>query len=240
MHGLVGEVKLIPRRGFTLIELLVSIAIIGILTSILMPSLHKAREITKSAVCMNNLKTCGVGNVMYSDQYNDWAVAQWQKSSGYPRWSQIKPFRSYVGWNKDNVHDWHIPNELACPVGVEKKLSEGLNDTSDNGNAIKAFYSYEHVAIFGNKSYRGMRMGWLTEPSAMGNAADIWKSVRVTKDMMDARHQNKVNFLFFDGHVKGISKNAATAAWGGAHSGSSPWADSSDWTLTDYSSAYNQ
>ena len=42
-------------RKFTLIELLVVIAIIGVLVTILMPSLRKARETAKFAVCKSNL-----------------------------------------------------------------------------------------------------------------------------------------------------------------------------------------
>ena len=45
------------NRKFTLIELLVVISIIGILMSILLPSLARAREVSYSAVCKNNLKT---------------------------------------------------------------------------------------------------------------------------------------------------------------------------------------
>ncbi|MCH2208555.1 MAG: type II secretion system GspH family protein [Lentisphaerales bacterium] len=44
------------KRTFTLIELLVVIAMIGILMTILLPSLSESRERTKSALCMSNQK----------------------------------------------------------------------------------------------------------------------------------------------------------------------------------------
>ena len=48
-----------PRNKFTLIELLVVVAIIGILLSILMPSLSNAREKAMQAVCMSNMSQQG-------------------------------------------------------------------------------------------------------------------------------------------------------------------------------------
>jgi prepilin-type N-terminal cleavage/methylation domain-containing protein len=55
-------------KRFTLIELLVVIAIIGILSSILLPSLQKARMKVKVAVCKNNLKQMVIGQMLYSDE----------------------------------------------------------------------------------------------------------------------------------------------------------------------------
>ena len=54
-------------RKFTLIELLVVVAIIGILASMLLPSLYRAREVTKRAVCMNNQKQIGLYFINYVD-----------------------------------------------------------------------------------------------------------------------------------------------------------------------------
>lgn len=58
-------------KKFSLIELLVVVAIIGILASLLMPSLSRARGEARAAVCKNNLKQAGIALSMYAGDNND-------------------------------------------------------------------------------------------------------------------------------------------------------------------------
>ena len=55
------------RTGFTLIELLVVVAIIALLMSILMPSLHRARKQARAVACLSNLKQWGYIWHMYTE-----------------------------------------------------------------------------------------------------------------------------------------------------------------------------
>jgi prepilin-type N-terminal cleavage/methylation domain-containing protein len=60
------------KKGFTLIELLVVIAIIAILVSILLPSIAKARELARRAVCKTNLKGYVNAFVIYQDVFGEY------------------------------------------------------------------------------------------------------------------------------------------------------------------------
>ena len=59
------------KKGFTLIELLVVIAIIALLVSILLPSLNKARELAKRAICKTRLKGFGTAFEIYASSHKD-------------------------------------------------------------------------------------------------------------------------------------------------------------------------
>jgi prepilin-type N-terminal cleavage/methylation domain-containing protein/prepilin-type processing-associated H-X9-DG protein len=60
-------------KAFTLIELLVVIAIIALLISILLPSLSRARELSKRLVCSSNMKGIGTSAKIYAnDNQEKW------------------------------------------------------------------------------------------------------------------------------------------------------------------------
>ena len=61
---------MIRNKQFTLIELLVVVAIIGILASLLLPSLGNAREAARLKICLNNSKQIGIAANLYSISYD--------------------------------------------------------------------------------------------------------------------------------------------------------------------------
>jgi len=68
-------------KAFTLIELLVVIAIIALLISILLPSLSRARELSKRLVCASNAKGIGTSSKIYgNDNSEKWMIPAFRRA----------------------------------------------------------------------------------------------------------------------------------------------------------------
>jgi prepilin-type N-terminal cleavage/methylation domain-containing protein/prepilin-type processing-associated H-X9-DG protein len=85
------------RLAFTLVELLVVVAIIAILMSLLLPSLGRAKDLTKQTVCAVNTRSLGQAENLFAQDHqnfvqpvsNDFPAGAWVSAAdpGHTRWA---------------------------------------------------------------------------------------------------------------------------------------------------------
>src|SRR3989339_860424 len=88
-------------KHFTLIELLVVIAIIAILAAMLLPALKRARDTTKSIICVNNERQLHLAWSNYCTDYNGalpaYDTMMWGDPSGEGNhWPWVITIRDYL------------------------------------------------------------------------------------------------------------------------------------------------
>lgn len=157
------------RSAFTLVELLVVVAVIGLLVSVLLPSLAAARQSARTTVCSTNLRQIAIGWTIYADQNNGAIVpgrtgrfsdpalnVQWV-GNGYqwrPRW--------YV---RMGAETGFYPFQQPSPDPAEDntKLIDGSKvficpEASERINNRNVGYGYNYQFL-GNTRFRGGQAG---------------------------------------------------------------------------------
>ncbi|WDE96172.1 prepilin-type N-terminal cleavage/methylation domain-containing protein [Lentisphaera profundi] len=123
------------KNFFTLIELLVVIAIIGILASILMPVLGKARQKAILASCTSNYKQYNTALYMFGDDYNNQTPPGGKMTGG--QWDPAEATNSLMVAGKAVGH---IEN-LALYMGVNLDTTSiaTIEESTLNESIMKGF-----------------------------------------------------------------------------------------------------
>jgi prepilin-type N-terminal cleavage/methylation domain-containing protein len=162
--------------GFTLIELLVVVAIIALLISILLPSLARARELSKRTVCAANIKGIGNGFAAYATgNADDWPIPahkapastdvgvcaasfQYEQSIGYSRGFADRPgganpkpdagetFDNDVRMSTTRAFWYMVRSGSASPKSFICPSSEDQANNEDNPQNYWDFGNWDHVA----------------------------------------------------------------------------------------------
>jgi prepilin-type N-terminal cleavage/methylation domain-containing protein len=127
-----------PRAGFTLTELLVVIGVIALLIGILLPTLAKARESSRRAQCLANLRTLGHALTLYANDNKD----KLPNVNGNSTWNDPAA-NDYVmrEFNRTYVKS---PGTFHCPSDVDPVPTriEGAEYDVDNSAHISFEYFF--------------------------------------------------------------------------------------------------
>jgi len=226
------------KSAFTLIELLVVIAIIAILAAILFPVFAKVREKARAVSCLSNEKQIGLGMVQYTQDYDEAMVKGWYGVNGYQgsdptpasekyKWmdaiypytksQQIYNCPSFSG-NK-YVYYKNLTGQSTSNYGSyainDSYYQTGDGQTSPAGNDVDvltlaaiALPSSTYLVLEGNGDYE---TAWASKATTFTKGTDAGVPALISSTAgarAYARHIERTNVVFCDGHAKALTIEA--------------------------------
>ncbi|MCM8537351.1 MAG: type II secretion system GspH family protein [Lentisphaeraceae bacterium] len=176
-------------KKFTLIELLVVISIIGILSSMLLPSLQGAREKGIKSVCISNLKQSGILSITHtSDSDNKFVTISRTAQNSFAQWH---------GWAR-NLNISGLIELSDNPVYMCPKAWPTQNNQEVTANRLAlaaSAYTYGANRYFTTNNQDNFENAWQEGLGSDGK----WNEWLVTEKLnspsesmfiMDTKHEN--------------------------------------------------